>query len=150
MKRKIETYRLVLADDDEDDRELFHEALKKLNTDFIFSAFPNGKKLVDHLKSPDTDLPDIVFLDLNMPIMDGMETLIAIRRDERLRSLPIAIYSTSTRQDDIEQTLANGANVYISKPTDFSKLKEVLGKVLEMNWQFKSNGLNMEHYYLSF
>lgn len=81
-------------------------------------------------------MPDLIFLDLNMPIKNGYECLDEIRVNEKLKHIPIAIFSTSATADDIERTRQGGANAYIRKPANFETLKEVIALVLGMNWDY--------------
>jgi len=75
-------------------------------------------------------LPEILFLDLNMPRKNGFECLKEIRSNKKFDEISIAIYSTSAAERDIEATFIAGANVYISKPNDFNELKQVLEKAV--------------------
>lgn len=148
MKQPIEKLRLMLADDDLDDCEMFQLALEEVGANVTLDIFHDGKSLIEFLRNTGSDIPDIVFLDLNMPILNGLEALREIRSDEQLRELSIAIYSTSNTDKDIEETLASGANIYITKPTSFRSLKEVISKVLKINWQYHSSRLDRNNYCL--
>lgn len=140
---------IMLADDDEDDRLFFREAFEEVKIKTNIFTFNNGVELMNHLNNPDNPLPDIIFLDLNMPRKSGLECLQEIRSNERLRQLSVAIYSTSSSEKDIEDTFIQGANVYIKKPSDFSKLKKILSDVVNMNWQYITNGLNKDSFILN-
>ncbi|GAL61509.1 response regulator [Algibacter lectus] len=139
---------IVLADDDEDDRLLFDEAISEIDVKTKLSLFNDGKALMDYLVLPDTILPEIVFLDLNMPIKNGMQCLKEIRANDKLNELCVAIYSTSSSEEDIENTFVNGANVYINKPNSFSALKKAIDKVLKINWQYHTSALNRDNFLL--
>ncbi|MDO7136115.1 response regulator [Algibacter lectus] len=139
---------IVLADDDEDDRLLFDEAISEIDVKTKLSLFNDGKALMDYLVLPDTILPEIVFLDLNMPIKNGMQCLKEIRANDKLKELCVAIYSTSSSEEDIENTFVNGANVYINKPNSFSALKKAIDKVLKINWQYHTSALNRDNFLL--
>ena len=121
---------IVLADDDDDDREIFKLAISQIDIKTDLTLFRNGLELVEYLRQPDTVLPNILFLDLNMPSMDGFECLKEIKRDPGLKNITVVIYSTSSSEKDIEKTFLEGANIYINKPSDYETLKEVLKKVL--------------------
>jgi CheY-like chemotaxis protein len=84
-----------------------------------------------------------------MPRKGGKECLREIRQDERLKNLSVAIYSTSSSEDDIEDTLVLGANIYIKKPNDFASLKKVLSDVITLNWQYHTSGLNKDNFLFS-
>ena len=140
---------IMLADDDEDDRLFFKEAFEEVKIKYEISTFNDGEQLMQYLNEPGNPLPDIIFLDLNMPRKSGMECLKEIRRDDRLKRISVAIYSTSSSEQDIEDTFVAGANVYIKKPNDFNMLKKVLSDVVHINWQYIVDGLNKDSFILS-
>lgn len=137
---------IALADDDEDDRLLFKEAIEEITMDTKLSLFNHGQELMDHLNLPNIVLPHLVFLDLNMPIKNGIQCLQEIRKNRILDHVAIAIYSTSSSEKDIEDTFISGANVYINKPNNFQKLREVIEKVLQINWQYHTSNLNKDNF----
>ena len=140
---------ILLADDDEDDRAFFSEAIMELKMDNKLTLFTNGNDLMDYLLLPDIKLPHILFLDLNMPGKTGIDCLKEIRATTRFKDVSVAIYSTSSSEKDIEDTFIEGANIYIKKPNDFSTLKKVIKEVINMNWQFHTSGLNIETFFFS-
>ena len=140
---------ILLADDDEDDRIFFKDALQELKVKTIVTMVNDGIDLMNYLNNPDNLLPNVVFLDLNMPVMSGLECLIEIRKNKRLRNLAIAIYSTSSSDENIEEAFVKGANIYIKKPNDFSLLKIILEQVVNMNWQYHTSGLKKETFLLN-
>ena len=141
--------RILLADDDEDDRAFFSEAISELKMNNQLTLLEDGKDLMEYLLHPESDLPHILFLDLNMPYKNGLDCLKEIRADERFKEVSIAIYSTSSSEKDIEDTFIEGANIYIKKPNDFSELKRVIKEVLHLNWQFHTSALNKETFFFS-
>lgn len=143
------TLKILLADDDEDDRTFFSEAIAELKMTNQLTLFNDGKDLMEYMHNPDSDLPHILFLDLNMPYKNGLDCLKEIRADQRFKNVSVAIYSTSSSEKDIENTFVEGANIYIKKPNDFSELKKVIKEVVHMNWQFHSSGLNKETFFFS-
>jgi CheY-like chemotaxis protein len=140
---------IMLADDDEDDRLFFEEAFEEVKIKHDITTFGDGEQLMAHLNDAGNPLPDIIFLDLNMPRKSGMECLKEIRANERLKKISVAIYSTSSSEQDIEDTFVAGANVYIRKPNDFNMLKKVLSDVVHINWQYIVDGLNKDSFILS-
>ena len=144
----IEVLTVVLVDDDEDDRLIFKEAIEEIKIKTKLWLFSNGEELMNFLKDPEQMLPQLVFLDLNMPVKNGMQCLKEIRQSNLLKDLSVAIYSTSSSENDIEDTFIKGANIYIQKPNDFNKLKEVLKEVLKINWQYFTSSLNRENFLL--
>ena len=109
---------ILLADDDESDRLLFKEAFGDLKIESVVHTVNNGMQLMDYFTKKDAVLPHLIFLDLNMPRKNGLACLKEIRSMEKFAAIPIAIYSTSASQNDIEETFRNGANVYIKKPSE--------------------------------
>ncbi|MBD3581405.1 response regulator [Flavobacterium selenitireducens] len=141
--------RILLADDDEDDRLFFADALESLKAETEITTVHDGEKLMEFLEDENNELPHILFLDLNMPCKNGFECLDAIRLSERLKHMTVAIYSTSAEERDIETAFVKGANVYIRKPSDFDSLKKALTDVLNVNWQFHTGGLNRDTFLFS-
>lgn len=139
---------IALADDDEDDRLFFEEAIEEITIRTKLSLFHNGKELMDYLNLPNVILPNLVFLDLNMPVKNGMQCLKEIRSNPFLNNVSIAIYSTSSSEKDIEETFVNGANIYLNKPNNFSKLRKSIEKVLQINWQYHTSSLNRDNFLL--
>ncbi|MDO6518722.1 response regulator [Zobellia uliginosa] len=121
---------LYLADDDNDDRELFVEALSEIDIPTTVTQFDNGVDLMDDLFSSKS-LPDAIYLDLNMPLMNGFECLTDIRNFQRFDAIKVIVYSTSHREREVKQLQTDGANQYIQKPTSFDDLKIMLHKSLE-------------------
>lgn len=146
MLNKGDYLKVVLVDDDADDRTLFEEVFSELKINSSLNLFQNGLEAMDYFNEPQTDVPDLIFLDLNMPIMGGIETLEHLRRSAKYKSVPIAIYSTSSSERDIEDTLVRGANIYITKPSDYKKLQKVLDEVLKVNWQYSTSQLRLENF----
>jgi CheY-like chemotaxis protein len=140
---------ILLADDDEDDRLFFTEAFGEIKIKTRVYTVNDGVDLMNHLADSENILPHILFLDLNMPRKTGMECLIELKRINRLKDIPVAIYSTSAAENDIEETFVKGANIYIKKPSDFGKLKKILEEVITINWQYQTSGLNRDNYLLS-
>lgn len=139
---------IILADDDEDDRLFFTDAFDELKINTKVSTYNDGVELMDYLNAEEAILPDILFLDLNMPRKSGKECLIEIRDNEKFQNIAIAIYSTSSSEEDIEETFVQGANIYIKKPSDFTLLKKVLSDVITINWQYHTSGLNKDNFLL--
>jgi CheY-like chemotaxis protein len=130
MEIQKKPLRVVLTDDDEGDRLVFKEIFDELETDSVVRMVNDGEQLMNFLRNSENLLPDIIFLDLNMPNMNGLECLKEIRSSARYNDISIAIYSTSTSEKDIENTFLHGANIYITKPGDYKDLKKVLAKAL--------------------
>ncbi|MBM6498538.1 response regulator [Flavobacterium macrobrachii] len=139
---------IILADDDEDDRLFFTDAFDELKMKTKVQTYNDGVELMNYLMAENAVLPNVLFLDLNMPKKNGIECLHEIKADKRFDDIAIAIYSTSSSEEHIEETFVNGANIYIKKPNDFNTLKKVLSDVVTINWQYHTSGLNKDNFLL--
>lgn len=139
---------IILADDDQDDRLFFTDAFSELKISTKVQTFNDGVELMNYLNQEDAILPDVLFLDLNMPKKSGKECLNEIKENDKFKDIAVAIYSTSSSEEDIEDTFVRGANIYIKKPNDFNILKKVLSDVVTLNWQYHTSGLNKDNFLL--
>src|SRR5688572_19689369 len=119
---KEEATHIMLAEDDEDDYYVFSLAIEEVPIKVLLTRAEDGEKLMRLL---DEKLPDILFLDLRMPIKDGHECLREIRSDKRFDKLPIIIYSSLEDLRTIELTYREGANLYALKPSTLNELTAV-------------------------
>ncbi|HEA22080.1 hypothetical protein LCGC14_0949100 [marine sediment metagenome] len=138
--------KIVLVDDDEDDRMFFADALQEIEIKTELMEFHNGQEVLDYLSETTADRPHLIFLDLNMPVMDGFQCLREIRKNPDLKDMVVAIYSTSSSEKDIEETFVNGANIYINKPNRFEDLKKTIGQVVKRNWQYRENAMDKANF----
>lgn len=123
---------ILLADDDEGDCLLFKEALEELPVEFQLSTVPNGEKLMDLLTTKGAILPDVVFLDLNMPRKNGFAALGEIKRNNSLIQLPVIIFTSADQRHKVKQVYRDAAHYYIRKPANFTDLKKVIYKALTL------------------
>ena len=123
--------KILLADDDKDDRFFFDKALKSLPFPTQLTTVEDGEQLMDYLSENSDNLPDILFLDINMPRKNGFECLSEIKKNPKLKEIPVIIYSTSLHEDIANQLYSNGAHFYIQK-TDLDELEKILHLVLTM------------------
>ncbi len=124
---------IFLADDDADERGVFYEAIRVAFLNAELSSATNGVELLKILQETKTSLPRLVFLDLNMPVKNGHETLCAIRNNEVLKAIPVIIYSTSSDTKDIDKSIEEGADFYITKPASFNDLKYIMKGLARLN-----------------
>lgn len=115
-----------LVDDDIDDIEIFNIALQELDDDIEFFSANNGTEALKMLDKNPTFIPDFIFLDLNMPLMSGKQCLTEIKKVQRLKDVPVVIYSTSSSERDIEETKRLGAAHFLTKPSSITALSESL------------------------
>ena len=106
----------LLADDDPDDRFLFSEALKLVDPNIHCTMVGNGKEVLTILQNDFFALPDCIFLDLNMPLMNGLECLQAIKKEPAYNDIPVIIYSTTLEKEVEQNMLKAGAMACFVKP----------------------------------
>lgn len=122
---------IYLADDDHEDSMLFEEALTEIDSKICIETFDNGVTLMDALLNSQNALPDAIYLDLNMPLMNGEECVEDIRNEPKFSKIPIIIYSTYIDNEMAERLREKGANWYLIKPNTFTELRNLLGKSLD-------------------
>jgi CheY-like chemotaxis protein len=140
---------LILADDDEDDRLFFKEAIEDLKINARLVMMNDGTQLMNYLNNNDVVMPKMIFLDINMPGKNGIRVLQEIRKSEKLKNLEVAMYSTSLSPNDIKKAFDGGADVYIKKPNDYDTLKKILNKAILANWNHKKKVASHENFVLS-
>lgn len=113
-----------MVDDDKDDTDMFAEALQSIDPSLKFSFTHNGWELVENLKTGSIPDPHIIFMDINMPLINGWECLDQLRKINKLDSIPVIMYSTSIA--DGEKAIQAGALCHYQKPASFLLLKEFL------------------------
>lgn len=132
----------LLIDDDSDDREIFAIALEDTDKIHKCIAAINGKDALEKLNDDETFIPDFIFLDLNMPLMSGKQFLQKIKKIPRLNHIPVVIYTTSSREKDIEETKQLGATHYLTKPSRIDTLTKILSALFQK--QYDSFSLNQQ------
>lgn len=122
---------ILLVDDDRDDTALFEEVLGEVRPSIILQTAENGIEALEGLQNRVTPLPDLIFLDLNMPRMGGKECLLQLKGNTQLRNIPVIIYTTSSQSADIEEAMIAGAVCFITKPNSIKEMKTVLSSIVE-------------------
>jgi CheY-like chemotaxis protein len=140
---------ILLADDDIDDCVFFKEALSELLISTNITAVHDGEKLMKLLTSITNVLPHILFLDLNMPRKNGFECLTEIKENEKLKNLPVAIFSTSYEQEVVNSLYKNGAQYFIRKPAEFSQFKKIILHTLTLIMQKNISQPKKENFVLT-
>lgn len=128
---------IFLAEDDHDDIYLFERALTGMKAGHSLSTFANGQEVLDELRKPGSKKPDIVFLDINMPVLTGLECLLHIRQHVS-KVVPVFLFSTAQDRLTVEQARKLGATGYLSKPTSMEDLTSLLSNVLAIDWGTRS------------
>jgi len=119
----------MIIDDDADDKFFFKEATERMFISSVCLEANDGADAVNQLRKVE-QLPDIIFLDINMPRIDGRECLKELKRESRLKSIPVIMYSTSFTDRTIAELQALGASDYLTKPTDINKLPAQIHEVI--------------------
>lgn len=124
---------LAYADDDEDDRMFFEEAIQEIFPELKMKLFSNGKLLLNYIVSNFSAdmLPKLIFLDLNMPVMNGIECLSELKKNIISKKIPVVIYSTSSSNRDRLKLMEMGAICFLTKETSLGAMKSQLKQVIE-------------------
>lgn len=144
----ITPIKILLADDDADDRFFFDEAIKSAIVPAVLNTVDNGEKLMQYLITNSSNLPEALFLDLNMPRKNGSECLQAIKATEELKSLPVIIYSTSLHNEIADILYNNGAHYYIKKGNS-AEMQTILNHILILIKENKLSRPKREHFILN-
>lgn len=140
---------ILLADDDIDDCIFFEEALMGYSTSTTLTKIADGEQLMLYLTDKTVNLPDVLFLDLNMPRKNGFECLLEIRSSEKLKSLPVIIFSTSYEQAVVKLLYENKAHYFIRKPSAFSHYEKIINKALALTEQSEGDQPKKEDFVIT-
>lgn len=126
---------LLIVEDDVVDQMLLQRAIKGLGIGSRLYLATNGEEALEFLKSDSNERPSLILLDLNMPKMNGIEFLKAVKSDESLRLIPVIVLTTSKEERDIKESFSLGIAGYMVKPVDYSKFVEII-KAIANYWAF--------------
>lgn len=121
---------ILYVDDDGDDREFFREAVHSIDKSIVCFTACNGLAALSFLES-EKNLPDVVFLDINMPLMNGTTCLAEIKSNKKTAHIPVIMFTTSTNPIEVAQCKKHGAKAYINKPVSYHHLTETLMTVIK-------------------
>lgn len=139
MDSKSSMINILLAEDDQDDRDLFLEILEESGVSSLLTTVTDGKMLTDYLAGiADPPPPDVIFLDINMPFKDGKTCLKEIRQNKRFNGVPIIMFTTSSHRKDIEDSYQHGANRYILKSDFFQQENNILKSIFRDKEWYKN------------
>jgi CheY-like chemotaxis protein len=122
--------KILLVDDDSDDREFFCEAVEEIALDILCYTANDGRQAITEMDKKTIEIPDLMFLDINMPIMSGWQCLSILKEREEYKTIPVVMYSTSSHAEDITKAQQLGALCLFSKPQGYKDLKNGLEQVL--------------------
>jgi CheY-like chemotaxis protein len=140
---------ILLADDDKDDRLFFSMALDALTIPTELTAVVDGEKLMAYLYENTHQLPDVIFLDLNMPRKNGFECLLEIKLNPKMNKLPVIIFSTSFEQDVVNTLYENGAKHFIRKPSEFLQFKKIIQQTFTIISQGNNQNTGKDNFVLT-
>ena len=126
--------KILIVDDDEDDCYSFCEAVREIDPSLEYLVAHDGEEALTKIRTSGAALPDLIFLDLNMPRMNGLRCLVELKKDSQLRNIPVIILSTSCSPRDIEEAKVNGAAYFMIKPSKYGKLREEILFVIQHDW----------------
>jgi CheY-like chemotaxis protein len=120
---------IFYADDDRDDRELFADALEEVDPGVKLVLAHDGREIIELLEKQ-REVPDFIFLDINMPVMSGKETLKRLKSVDRLKSVPIIMYTTTSNKEEFKNLVLLGATDCVVKGVSFQAIKDSLRMIL--------------------
>jgi CheY-like chemotaxis protein len=127
-----EATHVLIAEDDDDDYQIFSAAIGELSFEILLSRVEDGKVLIQFLEDA---IPDILFLDILMPCKDGRTCIREIRANKRFDELPVITYSSLRDIETTEFFYREGSNLFVIKPSSFKELKEILQNILTIDWK---------------
>lgn len=141
IENNILPIKILIAEDQETDAFFIEQAFGQANLDNEVFWVKNGQEAIDFLKKCDgfseSPRPDLIFLDIKMPLKDGHETLIEIKTDDDLRDIPVIMMSGSQALDDVHNAYRNHANAYVSKSNGFEDMLQFVDAI-EKFWFLKA------------
>lgn len=126
-------FTIFYTDDDEEDLDFFKEIVNSIDSRHVVVTQQNGEQLLHALQNP-PPTPHIIFLDINMPGMNGFEILEKVRAINKNRDLPVVMFSTTNNKEAIQTSMKLGASFYLPKSGAFEKLKNSIEHALKINW----------------
>ncbi len=141
---------IFLADDDVDDRVLFEDALREVCKETVLATATDGQEMMNKLQATVPPEPDVIFLDLNMPVKNGFECLEEIKSATKLKNIPIIVLSTSSEKEYVDKVYAQGADYYLCKPDSFNTLKKAITSILNYDWSKHPKQPSRDSFLLSF
>jgi CheY-like chemotaxis protein len=136
---------ILLVEDDKDDQEFFIEALGEIEYPTLCDVANNGKEALDWLEKSDI-LPDLIFMDIHMPVMNGIECLSEIKKNPKIKNVPVVVLTTETGQIEITREL--GAKAFIKKPGDIKMLREKIEQMINLDFIADSQVANQTFQHL--
>jgi CheY-like chemotaxis protein len=121
---------VLYAEDDQDDIDLLSEAMAAIDAGIICNTVSNGREVLEYLRKAPT-LPDVIFLDINMPIMNGLTCLNDLKKHPKYKHIPVVMYTTSDKELEYIDAISSGAAAFLKKPSSFDALVKYLHEALQ-------------------
>ncbi|EJL72871.1 response regulator [Chryseobacterium populi] len=137
---------VILAEYDEGNLVFFKSILKDLKIPVKVQSFQNGEDLMGYLNNKEALIPEVLFIDYNLPGKSSIEYLEEIKIDFRFSNMIIVVYSDELSEAEVEEAFVKGANIYMKKPGSYNDLKKVISEIIAINWQYHTSGLNRENF----
>ncbi|MEO6721018.1 MAG: response regulator [Ferruginibacter sp.] len=125
-------HQVIIIDDDIEDQEIFQDALHEVDSTVECITFRGCEEALGYLEKNLNKLPEYIFLDLNMPKMNGKQCLKVLKENASLKNIPVIIYSTSYQQKEKDETASLGASYFLTKPTSIIELKKQIKHILTL------------------
>ena len=142
------TTNVLFVDDDADEFYLFNEAIEQSSQQVKMDRAKDGNDLLKILSKG--DYPDVIFMDLNMPYKDGLETLIELKSHSLYSKIPVIIFSTSNNNRQINNCFQQGANMYVVKPDTFEEITNMVNKVFALDWKTRVSPASLNDFVLKY
>jgi CheY-like chemotaxis protein len=144
FKEETNKVRVVLVDDDIDDSYIFNTAVQQSNLPIELSIAEDGQKLFNYLAA--NPLPDIIFLDINMPFKNGIECLGEIRANNKYSDIPVVMYSTTSNRLNVDACFDAGANLFVVKPNTFEEVDRMVQQICRKEWTLQAKAPSKEEF----
>jgi CheY-like chemotaxis protein len=148
MKTGTEVLNVLFVDDDADEFYLFNEAIEQSEQQVNMTRAKDGNDLMKILSTG--NYPDIIFMDLNMPYKDGLETLVELKSSSAFQNIPVIIFSTTSNSTQINTCYEQGANMYVVKPESFDQITNMVTKVFALDWKTKASPTSFSNFVLKY
>lgn len=139
---RMSTKSILLVDDDADDRELFRDAVREVDSSVKCLTCRDGEEMLLLLSQKDSFIPSYIFLDMNMPLLNGRQCFNELRERAQFRDVPVIIYTTSKLSKDMQEMIKEENVYYMTKPYRFDDLRKSILSVLAEDWKQVNGAVN--------
>lgn len=137
---------VVLKDHDEGNHVFFGTIFQDMKIDIRFQAFFSQAALIQYLNGKSAPVPDVLFMNYDIPENNAMDILDEIKSNERYSAMTVAVYSEQGSPAEEEEIFVRGANVFMRKPALYQDLKKRITEIMAVSWQYHTCGLNKDNF----